>query len=390
MTNINESTHIALDRGWGPTPSDIHRFLEEKDCLSSYNKLTTMDILSMVSLKETECIHDVKVFTGWTCPVSIPGLAKRNGMSRRKMYYCIKELEEKEVIEKRSPNNDALYQFRVMIYPPAIERFRENPNTDKIDMTTPVPDSDVRKSIAQEAQEEDDSVHVKHQDDAQDAPLQDLEDLQESPLSVSGKEGTLLGDTPTDGEGGEDLDSQKQEGLDITPNAYIEKVTDEIAEEKSMTKGQKRSESDQDLTEQFLIAANPLRRSVVVEGKDYEAVRKVEVAIDDALESVGVEMHPLDFFKRCMKEANHRHEEDESVEAPKGVAYFTETNWGKEVVKYCAKQIKSEVARENDVEKTKKLIADRTTRRFDSDHLLPSEFCERRQNRQMFQIGLVK
>ena len=138
--------------------------------------------------------------------------------------------------------------------------------------------------------------------------------------------------------------------MDIVPNRDIGKVVDQGVEKVSSL--HPNSEERTNLVEQFLIAANPLRRNVIVEGKDYEAVRKVEVAIENALESVGVEMSPLKFFKRCMKEANHRHEMGENEEAPKGVAFFTDTNWGKEVIKYCAKQVKSEVARENNLEKT--------------------------------------
>ena len=129
MSNKPETTHIALDRGWGPTPSDVHRTLEQKDCFDTYNKLIVMDLLSMVSLKEKEVIAGDTVYAGWTCYISVPGLAKRNGMSDRKVQGCIKELESKGVIERRRTSEKEAFQYRVsIIYLEAFKRMEADPH----------------------------------------------------------------------------------------------------------------------------------------------------------------------------------------------------------------------------------------------------------------------
>ena len=75
-------THIALDDGWGPTPPTVHTFLKEMGCFNKHNKMIVMDFLSMVSLREKEKIHDIKVYSGWTCVISVRALiqAKKQAM----------------------------------------------------------------------------------------------------------------------------------------------------------------------------------------------------------------------------------------------------------------------------------------------------------------------
>ena len=180
--------------GWGPTPSDVHRFLEERGCFDAYNKLLAVDLFSMVSRKEQATINQEIVYTGWTCSVSIPGLARRNGMSKSKVYSCIKEMEAKGAIERRSPNNDALYQFRVMVYPPALESHKQNPDRAKQYIETPIPDVDERRKIQEEASRDYDDSELVH-DMEQKSDLSPhsgtllKEALQEPPLTVSDSPG---------------------------------------------------------------------------------------------------------------------------------------------------------------------------------------------------------
>ena len=52
MSNNNPPKAQIVLVGWGPTPSDVHRFLEERGCFDAYNKLLAIDLFSMVSRKE--------------------------------------------------------------------------------------------------------------------------------------------------------------------------------------------------------------------------------------------------------------------------------------------------------------------------------------------------
>ena len=45
MSNNNPPKAQIVLVGWGPTPSDVHRFLEERGCFDAYNKLLAIDLV---------------------------------------------------------------------------------------------------------------------------------------------------------------------------------------------------------------------------------------------------------------------------------------------------------------------------------------------------------
>ena len=179
-TEEHVPTHIALDDGWGPTPPTVHQFLKEKECFNKHNKMIVMDLLSMVSLREKEKIHDIKVYSGWTCVISVHALAERNDMSERSVYYAIKELEDKKAIERRKVGK--CYKFRVMIYPKALKRLEQNPDHPKHQITTSVPNPARVAEIEKEAAFIPAPVAVENPTNpAPVADKQELKDLREDP-----------------------------------------------------------------------------------------------------------------------------------------------------------------------------------------------------------------
>ena len=240
MSNNNPPKAQIVLVGWGPTPSDVHRFLEERGCFDAYNKLLAIDLFSMVSRKEQATINEDIVYTGWTCSVSIPGLARRNGMSKSKVYSCIKEMEAKGAIERRSPNNDALYQFRVMVYPPALENHKQNPDRAKQYIETPIPDVDERRKIQEEASRDYDDSELVHDMEQKSNPsphsgtLLEVKDLQEPPITVSSYPGP---NEETEKRGGDinlevqedekekaETSLREEEGIDVVPTPEIGKA----------------------------------------------------------------------------------------------------------------------------------------------------------------------
>ena len=375
MSNKPQTTHIALDRGWGPTPSDVHRFLEEKDCFDSYNKLAVMDLFSMVSLKEKVQIKGEMVYAGWTCSVSIPGLARRNGMSKRKMYYCINELEKKGAIEKQSPTNDALYQFRVMVYPPALERFEQNPDRDKIDMSTPTPDAKERQRIQEEASsdfDDNDLVHDMHQESdasACHAPLQEVEDLQKPPPTVSSKStgtreaeektGVVINNEEQKAEEKEKASlGEKQGGVDFVPTKQIGEILE------NLTEGGDTPNTTPEL-ESFMEIYKP-NDGVVWTWKDIEPAQLLHDTLTKALQANHLRIPTNAFFKRAIEEMNARIADGRLPNTPpNSFNYFIKHSHGTDLIDYTLKLLKTEVSSKRSVAQTNSYLDDLKQRRTD-------------------------
>ena len=367
----NKSTHIVLDQGWGPTPSDVHRFLEDKDCFDSYNKLAVMDLLSMVSLKERTQIHDRMVYTGWTCSVSISGLARRNGVSKRKMYYCINELEDKGAIEKRSPTNDALYQFRVMIYPPAIERYKQNPDRAKMEMSTPVPDADERRKIQAEASrdfDDNDLVHDMHQESdvsACHAPVLEVKALQEPPLTVSDGLGTNE-ESEKRGvdinlEGQEKASLREEEGIDIVPTTEIGKAK-EVDKLVGTIMGEKQSNTKppEDGIEPFIDSFNDAfnLESVAVLSQGYvEPALELQKGISSKLSAAGLALSVNRFLGKYLVPCVHESLADGTLdELPRAFGFFLRKPKGKQVLDRSVDVAKASNSVTQSVERTKTFL----------------------------------
>ena len=142
-------TIIALDV-WGPAPPDVHRYLIDADVFSSRNKLIVMDLLSLINLSEKVQIHDLLVYTGWSCPVSKNGLATRNALSKRSVDAAIHELLEAGVIERRKFGKSFRYRVKA-IYQPQIDELKRNPDHPKHNFASPVPNPTRKSEIEEEA-----------------------------------------------------------------------------------------------------------------------------------------------------------------------------------------------------------------------------------------------
>lgn len=147
---------------------------------------------------------------------------------------------------------------------------------------------------------------------------------------------------------------------DVVPNHHIGKTLDKLTEKHQASRP--RGELEQNETEQFLLALKP-NESVVVGGQDYALVRQLTDQLEASLEAVNVKMPPLKFFKRCMTEAERRHASGEIPDLPKHLKFFTDTSWGKDIVTFCASQLKSEVRAVSDIEKTDALLDEMEKRR---------------------------
>ena len=214
-------TYIALDEGWGPAPPTVHNYLKEKGCFDAHCKLITLDLLSMVSLKERVTLDNFRVYSGWTIVCSISGLAARNGMSERKIYYVIKQLEDKGVIERQKVGK--CYKFRVkIIYKPAIQRSQEDPDRLKQQVVTFAP------KPAQSAEIEKEASHnpapcadLLEDNPAPCADILDLEALQEESSSSALGTGTGMAESMPTVEGEEEeenlSDPQKAEKQEVGP-----------------------------------------------------------------------------------------------------------------------------------------------------------------------------
>ena len=107
-------------------------------------------------------------------------------------------------------------------------------------------------------------------------------------------------------------------------------------------------------------------------GQAYALVRQLSTQLEASLSAMNVKMRPLKFLKRCMKEVERRYASSEILECPKSLKYFTETAWGKDIIAFCADQIKSELHSVSDKEKTDALLAEQAQRRAEP-HEIPPE-----------------
>ena len=383
MSNNNPPKAQIVLVGWGPTPSDVHRFLEERGCFDAYNKLLAIDLFSMVSRKEQATINQEIVYTGWTCPVSIPGLARRNGMSKSKVYSCIKEMEAKGAIERRSPNNDALYQFRVMVYPPALENHKQNPDRAKQYIETPIPDVDERRKIQEEASRDyDDSELVHDMEQKSDlsphsGTVLKVKALQEPPLTVSdcpgpNEETEKRGDSLIEEK--QEIDvvpvseaesvepeekaslEEKKEGADFVPTKQIAEVVDSLAKGMNMNV----SDPDPDL-EQMFRSLNP-QSGVVVTGLDLQVASKLKEQLIGVLSSAAIEMPPMLFFKHCIQEMDNRVADGKIQVRPTSLNFFLNAHTGKEIVADRVEKLRSENQAANNIEKTNAYLQEQQER----------------------------
>ena len=383
MSNNNPPKAQIVLVGWGPTPSDVHRFLEERGCFDAYNKLLAIDLFSMVSRKEQATINQEIVYTGWTCPVSIPGLARRNGMSKSKVYSCIKEMEAKGAIERRSPNNDALYQFRVMVYPPALENHKQNPDRAKQYIETPIPDVDERRKIQEEASRDyDDSELVHDMEQKSDlsphsGTVLKVKALQEPPLTVSdcpgpNEETEKRGDSLIEEK--QEIDvvpvseaesvepeekaslEEKKEGADFVPTKQIAEVVDSLAKGMNMNV----SDPDPDL-EQMFRSLNP-QSGVVVTGLDLQVASKLKEQLIEVLGSAAIEMPPMLFFKHCIQEMDNRVADGKIQVRPTSLNFFLNAHTGKEIIADRVDKLRSENQAANNIEKTNAYLQEQQER----------------------------
>ena len=378
MSNNNPPKAQIVLVGWGPTPSDVHRFLEERGCFDAYNKLLAIDLFSMVSRKEQATINQEIVYTGWTCSVSIPGLARRNGMSKSKVYSCVKEMEAKGAIEKRSPNNDALYQFRVMVYPPALENHKQNPDRAKQYIETPIPDVDERRKIQEEASRDyDDSELVHDMEQKSDlsphsGTLLKVKALQEPPLTVS--------DSPGPNEEsenrGDSLIEEKQETTDLIPvSEWVEEEAKEekasLGKEKDVVPGKQIGEMLDSMTQSKGMGASPTDDSVeaiitafnpqspaISNWKHAQVASVLKGHLEGVLSAASIDMPPILFFKHCLREMENRLADGKIDTRPSSLNYFLNAATGKDIVVCALGNLKSERTAEKTVQKTDDYLQD--------------------------------
>ena len=348
MSNNNPPKAQIVLVGWGPTPSDVHRFLEERGCFDAYNKLLAVDLFSMVSRKEQATINQEIVYTGWTCPVSIPGLARRNGMSKSKVYSCIKEMEDKGAIERRSPNNDALYQFRVMVYPPALENHKQNPDRAKQYIETPIPDVDERRKIQEEASRDyDDSELVHDMEQKSDlsphsGTLLKVKALQEPPLTVSdspgpNEESEKRGVDSINDEEKEKASLRGEEGVDIVPTTEIGKAkeVDKLVET-IMGGKQSNTPPPEDGIEPFIDSFNDAfnLESVAVLSQGYvEPALELQKGISSKLSAAGLALSVDRFLEKYLVPCVHESLADGTLdELPRAFGFFLRKPKGKQVL----------------------------------------------------------
>ena len=370
MSEKPKKAQIVLE-GWGPTPSDVHRFLEEQGCFDAYNKLLAIDLLSMVSRKEQAIIHGDPVFTGWTCPVSIPGLARRNGMSKSKVYSCVKEMEDKGAIERRSPNNDALYQFRVMVYPPALEIHKQNPDRAKQYLETPIPDADERRKIQEEASRDYSDSELVHDVELKSNPsphsgaLLKVKDLQEPRPTVSDGLGT---NEESEKRGGdinlEDKDSPKEktvsprsESRDVVPTTEIGKAkeVDKLVET-IMGGKQSNTKPPEDGIEPFIDSFNNAfnLESVAVLSQAYvEPALALQKGISSKLSAAGLALPVNRFLEKYLVPCVHESLADGTLdELPRAFGFFLRKPKGKQVLDRSVGVAKSSNSVTQSVERT--------------------------------------
>ena len=353
MSNNNPPKAQIVLVGWGPTPSDVHRFLEERGCFDAYNKLLAIDLFSMVSRKEQATINQETVYTGWTCSVSIPGLARRNGMSKSKVYSCIKEMEAKGAIERRSPNNDALYQFRVMVYPPALENHRQNPDRAKQYIETPIPDVDERRKIQEEASRDYDDSELVHDMEQKSDPsphsgtLLKIKDLQEPRLTVSEgpgpneesekRGGDINLEVQEDEKEKTEASLREEEGVDIVPTTEIGKAKEVDRLVEAILGGkQGNTKPPEDGIETFIDSFNDAfnLESVAVLSQAYVApALDLQKAISSKLSAAGLALSVDRFLDKYLAPCVQESLADGTLdELPRAFGFFLRKPKGKQVL----------------------------------------------------------